>query len=886
MTDKTESDENLSNSIILRHSDEDQLGESLDATQELEDKTTKEIIHGLRVNQIELKIRNEELQMRNEELKIALEVSRDNYQDLYDFMPVGYFTMTPKGLIKEVNVSVAKLLGMTRQKLIEKGFGQFVDPESLDQWDNHIITVLGNKDKQSCDITLNSADGSTFYTHMESVQTAGADEMQASNGETHAIRMSVTDITERKRSEEQIKLNESRLQSLHEMSQYRAKNVQELLKFTLEHAIRLTGSKVGYMYHYDVTNQRFILNTWTKDFMDQSDVANPRDVYDLEETGLWGEAVQQKKPVIVNDFQASNPLESGYPPGYGHVEFFRILTVPVFQDDKVVAVVVVTNKESDYDDSDIRQLSLLMDSVWRMIGGMRAQEREQLLVAAVEHAAEGVIVTDATGIIEYVNSAEETITCYSSDELIGQKTSIFKSGKHDDDFYRKLWETINAGKVWSGRFINKKKDGTEYHEDATISPVYDKSGNLTNFVAVKHDVTKQIELQEQLFQAQKMEAVGTLAGGIAHDFNNLLQVVLGYSEVMLLRKKEGESDYVDLKKIYQAGKRGADLVKSLLTFSRKVEAQYVPIDLNSEIATVRDLLFNTIPKIIKIDLHLSQNLASIQADPSQIAQILMNLGVNARDAMPDGGTLTIETGNMQLNEEYCASHPEAKPGNYVLLTVSDTGVGMNKEIQSHIFEPFFTTKEQGKGTGLGLATVYGIVKNHGGHINCHSEPGHGTTFNIYLPIIHTEIHLETPLRETTIPGGMETILLVEDDGMIRELCAELLNSFGYRVISAGNGKEALEIFQKDKDRISLILLDLIMPVMDGWQCLAKILRIDPNAKVIIASGYLESGIAKGMQAKGAMGFVQKPFDMRQLLTTIRKALDNDLPRPVDDQDGR
>jgi PAS domain S-box-containing protein len=876
MTAKMDLDENGSSVKALSDTAMGQLSKSPDATQELKDKTPKEIIHGLRVNQIELKIQNKELQIRNEELKTALGVSRDNYQALYDFIPVGYFTMTPKGLIKEVNLSVANLLGITRQKLIEKGFEQFVDTDSLDQWDNHIITVLGNKDKQSCDITLNKTDGSTFYTHLESVQTDASDEMRAVNGEAQAIRMSVTDITERKRSEEQIKLNESRLQSLHEMSQYRAKNVQELLKFTLEHAIKLTGSKVGYMYHYDDSNQRFILNTWTKDVMDQHDVAEPRDVYKLEETGLWGEAAQQKKPVTVNDFQSYNPLEKGYPPGYGHVEFFKVLTVPVSQDDKVVAVVVVTNKESDYNDSDIRQLSLLMDSVWRMIGSMRAQDREQLLVAAVEHAAEGVIVTDASGIIQYVNSAEEAITGYSSDELIGQNPSILKSGKHNDDFYRKLWGTINAGKVWTGRFINKRKEGTEYHEDATISPVYDKSGKLKNFVAVKHDVTKQIQLQEQLFQAQKMEAVGTLAGGIAHDFNNLLQVVLGYAEVMLLRKKEGESDYVDLHKIYQAGKRGADLVRSLLTFSRKVEAQYVPVNLNEEITTVRDLLFNTIPKIIKIDLHLSEDRWSVQADKPQIAQILMNLGVNARDAMPDGGTLTIETTNIQLDEEYCGIHPEAKPGNYVLLTVSDTGRGMDKEILSHIFEPFFTTKEPGKGTGLGLATVYGIVKNHEGFINCNSEIGHGTTFKIYLPTIQTKQILESPHVEMITTGGIETILLVEDDGVIRDLCAELLVGVGYNVISAGNGKEALEIYQKEKDRISLILLDLIMPVMDGWQCLVKILHINPNAKVIIASGFIESGLAKGLEAKGAKGFVQKPFDMSQLLTTIREVLDKDV----------
>jgi signal transduction histidine kinase len=266
-----------------------------------------------------------------------------------------------------------------------------------------------------------------------------------------------------------------------------------------------------------------------------------------------------------------------------------------------------------------------------------------------------------------------------------------------------------------------------------------------------------------------MEAVGTLAGGVAHDFNNLLQAVLGYSELMLDRKKESETDYSDLQKIYEAGKRGADLVKSLLTFSRKVETKYVPVDLNQEVTSVRDLMSRTIPKTMNIDLHLKGNLKSIKADPSQIGQILLNLGVNARDAMPDGGTLSIETANIQLDEEYCSAHIDTTPGQYVLLTVSDTGQGMDKETLSHIFEPLYTTKETGKGKGLGLATVYGIVKQHSGHITCHSEPARGTTFRIYFPVIEIERDSEAATSKTPIQGGTETILLVDDDQAVRDL---------------------------------------------------------------------------------------------------------------------
>jgi PAS domain S-box-containing protein len=513
-------------------------------------------------------------------------------------------------------------------------------------------------------------------------------------------------------------------------------------------------------------------------------------------------------------------------------------------------------------------------------GRRRSEEAQRRLAIAVEQAAEAIVITDTRGTIQYVNPAFEQIAGYSPDEVIGENPRILQSGEHDQAFYRKLWQTITNGKAWTGQFVNKKKDGTLYREDATISPVRDSSGKIVNYVAVKRDITHEIQLQQQLLQAQKMEAIGTLAGGVAHDFNNLLQIVLGYSEILLKGKQEGDHDYDGIKKISLAGKRGADLVQSLLTLSRKAEPNLLPSNLNHEILQVQKLLSRTIPKTIKIDLHLSGDLELVQADPSQVGQILMNLGVNARDAMPDGGTLTLETVNIELDEDYCATHLEVKPGGYVVLSVSDSGHGMGKETLSHIFEPFFTTKEVGKGTGLGLATVYGIVKQHGGHILCYSEPGHGTTFKIYLPSIQTEEESETQTEEMPIPGGTETILLVEDEEVLRELGTELLNGFGYEVITAGNGREALDIYQTEGKRIALVILDLIMPEMDGRQCLKEILGVDPKARILIASGYSENGPITRTSLAGARGFVEKPYDMRKLLGMVRQVLDED---PRNDQ---
>ncbi len=502
----------------------------------------------------------------------------------------------------------------------------------------------------------------------------------------------------------------------------------------------------------------------------------------------------------------------------------------------------------------------------------RREEAQRRLSTAVEQAAEAIVITDIGGNIQYVNPAFERITGYSRQEAMGENPKILNSGEHDKKFYEKLWKTITNGESWAGRFVNKKKDGTLYREDATISPVRDSSGRIVNYVAVKRDITREIELQKQLTQAQKMEAIGTLAGGIAHDFNNLLQVVIGYSDLLLSDKQE-DPGYAGLKKIYEAGKKGADLVQKLLTLSRKAESELRPVNLNDEIIQAQGFLSRTIPKTIKIQAHLSDNLAAIMADSSQLGQILMNMAVNARDAMPDGGTLIFETANIELDQEYCSIHLEATPGSYVLLTVTDSGSGMDKETMSHIFEPFFTTKEKEKGTGLGLATVYGIVKQQGGFINCYSEPRLGTTFRAYFPAIEAKTNSDIQTKKPFIIGGSETILLVDDEHSVLEVGKNILSRLGYDVITACDGKEALEIYKMETGRISLVILDVIMPEMDGKQCLVEILRFNPNARVLMSSGHSEHAPINGAQANGSKGFVGKPYNMAKLLEKVRHVLD-------------
>jgi two-component system cell cycle sensor histidine kinase/response regulator CckA len=503
----------------------------------------------------------------------------------------------------------------------------------------------------------------------------------------------------------------------------------------------------------------------------------------------------------------------------------------------------------------------------------RVEAERLLLTTAIEQAAEMVIITDKDGLIQYVNPAFEATTGYSAKEIVGKHPNILKGGMHGDDYYRDVSRKLTRGEVWRGNFINKKKDGTIYEEASTVSPVKDETGRIVNYVAVTRDVTRELMLQKQLLQAQKMEAVGTLAGGIAHDFNNLLQAILGYSDLLLTKKGQQDPDRKKLEAIMRAARDGADLVSRILAFGRKGDSKFRPTDLNHEIRRVEKLLHRSLPRMIRIDLALSEDLRVIDADPAQIEQVLLNLGVNAKHAMPDGGQFLIETQNVSLSDEYVSVHLGAKPGKYVLLTVSDTGVGMQPDVLDRVFEPFFTTKTDGEGTGLGLSMVHGIVSQHGGYIRCYSEPGRGTSFKIYFPVSACELIPALAVTREMPAFGTETILLVDDDDRIRDVGRQLIEMGGYQVIGAKSGEEALEIYAAHRKEISLIILDLIMPGMGGTRCLQELLRVDPDVRVLLASGYSANGTTVEENRTGARGFIRKPYDAKDILAAIRRVLD-------------
>jgi PAS domain S-box-containing protein len=501
---------------------------------------------------------------------------------------------------------------------------------------------------------------------------------------------------------------------------------------------------------------------------------------------------------------------------------------------------------------------------------LRASEEKYRQV--VENAHDAIFIAQ-DGLIKFPNPCLASLSGYSLEELT-QKPFVEFVHPEDRELvattYRRRLQGEAVPHTYSFRALNKAGD-VLWAELSSVLLTWEGRPALLNFL---RDITVEKKLESQLVHAQKMEAVGTLAGGIAHDFNNLLQAVQGYAEFLLLRKEEGEPGYRELNEIVRAAKRGGELTRQLLTFSRRVESKLQPVDLNRIVEDLSSILDRTIPKMIKIELHLTGHLHLVNADTSQVGQILMNLAVNARDAMPEGGTLTIETSNVILDEDDRRSQPELSPGKYVLLAVRDTGQGMDSATLANIFDPFFTTKEVGKGTGLGLAIVYGIVKSHHGHIKCVSKPGGGTAFEIYLPASeHPERASTFVTGAEALSGGHETILLVDDDDSLRDLGRDILETCGYTALSAPDGKSALQIYQECGDRIDLVILDLIMPGMGGEQCLHKLLMINPAAKVVIASGYAWNGETEKTAHSGAKAFIQKPYDVRQMLQVVRDVLD-------------
>lgn len=505
----------------------------------------------------------------------------------------------------------------------------------------------------------------------------------------------------------------------------------------------------------------------------------------------------------------------------------------------------------------------------------KVEEKLRTFSYAVEQSPVSIIITDLQGNIEFANPHFSRLTGYEEYELLGQNPRVLKSGFTSLSDYKNLWDTILEGREWSGEFQNRKKNGEIYWERALIAPVRNNASVITHFIAIKEDITDRKKLESQLQHSQKMEAVGQLAGGIAHDFNNILTAIIGYASILQLKLPDGSAFTATAGQILAAAERGASLTQGLLAFSRKQTSNPGQIDLNEIIERIEKLLL----RLINEDIHLKTMLTSqplvVLADSIQIEQVLMNLATNARDAMPEGGTIVISTERVKIDAAFVSANGFGDPGDYAMLTFSDTGEGIDNETAKRIFEPFYTTKETGKGTGLGLSIVYGIIKKYNGYITCHSSPDRGTAFRIYLPISATDGEEQRRLTlDAPYTGGNELILLAEDDETMRNLSRELLEEFGYAVIEASNGLQALEIYHQEKDHISMVMLDAIMPGMKGMEVYEEIRRIKPDVRVLFCSGYTEDIIQRQGILDLNVHFIAKPFTPKELLMKIREVVKN------------
>ena len=513
-----------------------------------------------------------------------------------------------------------------------------------------------------------------------------------------------------------------------------------------------------------------------------------------------------------------------------------------------------------------------MDQLKRAEAALRANERR--LGAIMEAMPDPMVVYDDQGRATFLNRAFGQVFGWRPDELLGQAIP-FVPDDQQEAVQATIRELFAHGGPVSLETKRLTKDGRLLDIVISAARVLDEAGRVTGMVVNLTDVTRTKRLEAQLRQAQKMEAIGTLAGGIAHDFNNILTAISGNAELALDRANQGVATPAELEKILGAADRARRLIKKIMFFSRKAEFHPQPLNLNKVVTDAVSIIERTIPKMISVELRLEPAPWMIKGDVAQLEQIILNLASNAQDAMQNGGKLLIETANVSLDEKDAASHFHMAAGDYLRLTISDTGVGIDKHDLEHIFEPFYTTKGIGKGTGMGLASVYGAVQNHGGHIYCYSEPGQGAVFKCYLPATREDAEgLAAPAFEVeAIVGGAETVLLVDDEAALRELSGEMLEAEGYRVLTADSGERAIEIVRDPANHVDLVVMDLGMPGMGGHEALRRIMAGDPQARVIIASGYLaESHIRQALEA-GAVGYVTKPYRRAELLTAIRRALD-------------
>ncbi|HEY7601893.1 MAG TPA: PAS domain S-box protein [Methylomirabilota bacterium] len=608
---------------------------------------------------------------------------------------------------------------------------------------------------------------------------------------------------------------------------------------------------------------------------DRLDATYPRRSIRLDE-GLPGWVATHRQPLIIADvFEDGRVLA---PEWFRQHGLRSAYLVPIVHQEVLLGVLALNGPAAfELDAEDKELLESFAGQAALAIRNARlyedARDARDFLRSIAEHSPAGIVTTDVRGHVTYFSPRAEELLGYRAAEVVGRPVAEFQRGGHEAA--RTLMRRLrDEGRIREHETEILAHDGRWVECRFSLALLRDAAGATIGTLAILEDTSERKRLEAQLRQAQKMEAVGRLAGGIAHDFNNLLAVIMGHSDLIKSVLRKGDALGHDVEQIRRASERAATLTRQLLAFSRRQFLQPQVIDVNTLVGNLATMLHRLIGEDIQLELRLDPGAGRVSADPGQLEQVVMNLTVNARDAMPQGGHLTLETAPAILDHAFVIEHPGSSAGAHVRLSIHDTGCGMSPDVLSHLFEPFFTTKEPGRGTGLGLSTVYGIVKQHRGYIDVQSEPGQGSTFAVYLPRVDAKPTPEraTP-RERLRPGGRETVLFVEDEVALRDLMHRVLTKGGYTVLAAGDGLEALALVEGHPGRIDVVVTDVVMPRMSGPELATRLRARDPGIRLLYVSGYTADQLRSQTDLGADATLLAKPFTSDGLLRKLREVLD-------------
>ena len=798
-------------------------------------------------------------------------------QSIMDTASVGILVYQASGQCISANASSAKILGISTEQLLQQNFYQ------LESWEESGLFEVATKalaahTEQQKEVHHVTTVGKEVWLvcHFASFRHGS---------ETHLL-LTINDITQHNLSEKEIERMNRLYAALSQINecivkvQSREQLFEEICRIIVDHG-RFKMAWIGWLDPQDPEVKVAARHGDVSGYLNNIRIfADDRP----EGRGPTGIALREGRTYVCHDF-ATDPITQPWRAAAARSHFASCIGVPIRLGGGIRGALMVYASEKNFFgkpevalmEEAALDISFALDHLEQEQKRKQVEEENRQLIVAIDQSAESIVFTDLKGTIRYVNQGFEKITGYSRLEAIGQNPRILKSGQQPPEFYTQLWDALSRGNVWTGHFINQRKDGTRYEEDATITPIRDHTGKITSFVAVKRDITREVQLERQIIETQKLDAIGQLAGGVAHDYNNILAATL--IQLGLLMADPGLSPHVReaLVSLKKNADRAAKLTRQLLMFSRREAMQKKPLELNALVDDELKMLHRLLGEHIDLMIRGHSSAAWIEADSGMMEQVLMNLCLNARDAMPQGGRLTVGVTAASLTPDQIA-HAEARPGDFICLSVADTGCGMSAETISRIFEPFFTTKEIGKGTGLGLATVYGIVKQHQGWIEVGSEPGKGTVFRVYLPASTSATAARShPHRPKIIPGT-GTILLVEDEETVRDSMSQCLKHVGYQVFEAASGPEALQKWSSRLGEIDLLFTDMVMPGgMNGLELAESLLKSKPALPVIITSGYNNEMVQTVLNNRPGFRFLHKPYDLSLLTTTIRQSLSRPQP---------